>query len=379
MPVFFYDLVFTVFAFLLGAVVGSFLNVVIYRLPRGLSVNEPKRSFCPHCEKQIPWHLNLPLVSWLSLRGKCAFCKGAIPFRYFVVELTTALLFGAVWLKFAPLWTVALALMVLMALMIAATFIDVEHLIIPNELTWGGVAAGVVLSLLVPQLHQTESFWQAGLWALVGAASGYFLLWAVVEAGKLAFGVTRISSETPEAFTLHDLPEEVELRMGEETLKWSDTFSRVKDRLRIQASNILRNDVALPDQTLVCYYNRICFLDENRVEQEVPYDQLGSFSANTTEMLIPREAMGFGDVKFIAAIGAFLGWQAVLFTVAAGSIVGAALGLAVMLVRRGESTKLPFGPYLALGAFIWIFYGPELIDWYWSLLDASIQPGQYPW
>src|SRR5215218_10440654 len=94
-----FDLLFSTFAFLLGSSIGSFLNVCIYRMPRDLSVNDPKRSFCPRCEYQIPFHHNIPLFSWLILRGKCANCRAPISFRYFGVELLTGLLFLGVWLK----------------------------------------------------------------------------------------------------------------------------------------------------------------------------------------------------------------------------------------------------------------------------------------
>src|ERR1700682_4314776 len=99
-PVAVYNFLFAALAFVLGATVGSFLNVCIYRLPRDLSVNRPRRSFCPSCKKEIPWYQNLPLISWIVLRGRCANCGGKIAFRYFAVELVTALLFLAVWRSF---------------------------------------------------------------------------------------------------------------------------------------------------------------------------------------------------------------------------------------------------------------------------------------
>ena len=130
--------------FFLGACIGSFLNVVIYRVPLDMSVNEPKRSFCPLCKSPIPMRLNIPLVSWLWLRGKCKSCHAPIPFRYFAVELLTALLFVAVWCAFAGLSVgVVPFLWILIALLIAITFIDAEHLIIPSSLTWMGTAAGL--------------------------------------------------------------------------------------------------------------------------------------------------------------------------------------------------------------------------------------------
>jgi leader peptidase (prepilin peptidase)/N-methyltransferase len=92
-----YELLFGVFAFVLGAAVGSFLNVCIYRWPVDLSINKPRRSFCPNCKQAIPWHQNLPLISWLFLRGRCASCDAKISFRYFAVELVTALVFLAIW------------------------------------------------------------------------------------------------------------------------------------------------------------------------------------------------------------------------------------------------------------------------------------------
>src|SRR3954466_14347946 len=148
-----YHIFFGGVAFSVGAVVGSFLNVCIYRLPLDLSVNNPRRSFCPSCKKQLTWYQNIPLLSWLFLRGKCANCGARISFRYFAVELLTALLFLWVWKIFS--WQIAIAYWVFVSLLIAATFIDFEHFIIPDEITIGGTVAGVVASLIVPQLMDT--------------------------------------------------------------------------------------------------------------------------------------------------------------------------------------------------------------------------------
>src|ERR1700759_1211111 len=184
-----YEFLFNVFAFALGACVGSFLNVGIYRLPLHLSLNEPRRSFCPSCKAPIPWHHNLPLFSWLFLRGRCANCGAHISLRYFAVELLTGVMFLIVWLCFT--WQIAIAYWVLVSLLIAATFIDIEHFIIPDEITWGGVAAGALASLIVPELMETTQHLRALLLSLGAAALGYFLLWGVLEAGKLVFGKKR--------------------------------------------------------------------------------------------------------------------------------------------------------------------------------------------
>jgi leader peptidase (prepilin peptidase)/N-methyltransferase len=194
-----YHYLFAGFAFVLGASIGSFLNVCIYRLPRDLSVNNPKRSFCPACNYPIPWTQNVPLLSWLILGGKCANCRARISFRYFAVELLTGLLFLGVWLHVWPeRWVLAFPYWILVSLFVVATFIDFEHFIIPDEITWGGVAAGVVLSLAMPALQGVDSNLMGGVWAVIGAASGYFTLWGVVELGKKAFGKKRVVFNTPE-------------------------------------------------------------------------------------------------------------------------------------------------------------------------------------
>ncbi|MDQ3626903.1 MAG: prepilin peptidase [Verrucomicrobiota bacterium] len=357
-----YDYLFATVAFVLGAVVGSFLNVVIYRLPLDLSVNEPRRSFCPFCKKQIPWHQNLPLISWLFLRAKCANCGARIAFRYFAVELLTALFFLAVWLSFP--WQIALVYWVFISLLIAATFIDFEHFIIPDEITLGGAAAGIVASFIVPQLMKTDVRWVALLTSIGSAALGYALLWVVLEGGKLAFGKKKIRLDEPTPFSWTRTGEDADFTVGEERGLWSDHFARESDQLLLlceQASIDGRDSGAV---TLRFHYNRVAIADE-----ETQLDTLQQITGVVRELQIPREAMGRGDLKFLACFGAFLGWQAVLFSVFAGSLLGSLVGIGTMLIgKRVWSAKLPFGPYLAGGALVWMFFGDSLLSWYMSLL-----------
>lgn len=364
-----YEALFRTFAFVLGAVVGSFLNVVIYRLPLGLSVNEPKRSFCPLCKAPIRWYHNLPIVGWLILRGKCADCGARISVRYPAVEALTGLLFLAVWLRVD--WLLAFPLWTLTALLVAATCIDFDHLIIPDEITWGGAAAGVLFSLGIPRLHGETNPALGLVWALVGAAAGYGLLWGVVEAGKLMFGRKRVRLPQVEPFTWKKVatPEgdDAELLIGNEPAdKWSELFSREKDLLVMTCETLsIAGRAELRDVSLRCFYNRLELPDGTAL----PLDGLETFSGRVREFVFPREAMGFGDVKFLACIGAFLGWKAVLFCVAAGSGLGSVVGLGVMLFgAKARSLRLPFGPYLAAGALAWMFAGPELVAWYGQLL-----------
>jgi len=358
-----YHYFFATFAFVLGAVVGSFLNVCIYRMPLDLSVNEPRRSFCPACKEQLKWHQNIPLLSWLFLRGRCANCGSRIAFRYFAVELVTALLFLAVWLQFP--WQIALAYWVFVSLLIVGTFIDFEHFIIPDEVTIGGTIAGLLASFLVPALMATEGRWAALLTSALSAALGYAILWIVLEAGKKVFGKKRIQLDAPTPFTWTRKGEDADFVVGEEKDLWSDHFSRESDLLILHCDEVVIDGRNFGKTDLRFHYNRV------RIDgEEISLDSLEQISGIVRELQIPREAMGRGDLKFLAAIGAFLGWRAVLFSVFAGSLLGSLVGLVTLLVgRRVWSAKLPFGPYLAGGGLLWMFFGESLLSWYMGLLN----------
>lgn len=353
---------FAAFSFVLGACIGSFLNVCIYRMPRDIAVNQPKRSFCPSCKKQIEWRHNLPLVSWLWLRGKCAYCGAKIPPRYLGVELLTALLFLAVFFRCPPmLW---LPYWILVSLLIVATFIDFDFYIIPDEITIGGIVAGMLFSTGLPAMMQTESHLKALGGSALGTAVGYVLLWGIVELGKLTFGKKKVAFPEPEAFRIVQEGDQPVLTVGTNSFRWTEFFFRSKDRLILKVESASVDGKALTGKELVFFYDRL-----ESGGRRWPLDHLEEVAGVVREIIIPREAMGFGDVKFIAAIGAFLGWKAVLFTVPVAAVFGSVIGVGSILFGKREwSAKIPFGPYLATGALVWIFTGPELVAWYLGLL-----------
>ena len=276
--------------FCFGACMGSFLNVCIYRIPREESVISPG-SHCPHCNHPIAWYDNIPLVGYLMLRARCRYCGGRISPRYLIVEMLIAVLFVLVWLKLgaadtpvrplalAPvfnLWLVPIYWLAVFGLALG-TFVDFEHMIIPDRVTLGGIAIGIALSMLVPSLHPPQTTFYGGLGAaFIGALTGSGLLWGVALLGKLIF---------------------------------------------------------------------------------------------------KKDAMGLGDVKLLGAIGAFFGWVSVLFTVAVSSFFGATVGLSLVWSGKKEmQSRIPYGPYLALAALIWMLWGPTLWHAYVHWLVPPLSP-----
>jgi leader peptidase (prepilin peptidase)/N-methyltransferase len=360
----------TLFIGIFGAMTGSFLNVVIHRMPREESIVHPP-SHCPTCNHRIPMWQNMPIFSWLMLRGRCASCRTAISPRYIGVEALTGVLFVAAWLYYgesAP-WAAASA-SILLAGFVAATFIDFEHFIIPDEITWGGAAAGVIFSALVPEMMDSFSRLEALAYSLGGSALGFGLLFLVVEGGKLAFGKIRHAFPEPEDFEWRRQGDRIVLKLAGEELDWMDIFSRERDVLTIEVDGAaLGADGAEIRGKLKFWHDRF---QTDGISG--PLDQLERITGKMKSVVIPREAMGFGDVKFIACIGAFLGWQAVLFTLFAASIIGSIAGFAgIALARDRAGVRIPFGPFLALGALLWLFGGKELMEWYLGGFRGAVE------
>lgn len=382
------NLLLNVLVFMLGAGIGSFLNVVIYRLPLGISVNNPRRSFCPSCKKQIPWYRNLPLVTWLAQGGKCAECGSQIAFRYFFVELLTGCVFYAVFIKFGGAWEdlrhwgpVVLVFWIFTALLIAGTFIDLDHYILPHEITLGGLFVGLLGSYAVPALMDETERGRGIVMSFISACVGLGLLWMVVELGKLAFGRLRHRYEKPEPWSITQ-PDENEppvFKVAGEVLAWADIFTRPSDRLVITGDSLTVNERVFGPGRTEIKMETMRLLPEDGEAVTFKLEEVTRLEGRTTEIVIPREAMGFGDVLLLAMIGAFLGWKAVLFTVVAASALGCVCAVVPRLIGKTEWTaKIPFGPYLAGGALIWLFLTvwngqtvshPEFVEWYLGRLS----------
>ena len=345
--------------FVFGCVGGSFLNVCIHRMPREESIVSPP-SHCPHCGYSIPWYLNIPLITWVYLRGKCANCHAAISPRYFLVELLTGVVFASCWMYFGhdyPLLSFVYCVMI--SGLITATFIDYEHYIIPDEITIGGMAVGFAASFMVPSLHMNFPYFrrltspgQAMGHSLVGMIVGGALVYCMLRLGKLFFGRWRIKLPAPTRIFFT----ETMVKLPDQEIAYEELFYRPSDAIRLRARS-----VELIDR---CYANVAVCLQPERLqigEDTFEPDKVPHMEAVTEQIVVPREAMGLGDVKFMAAIGAFLGWPGVLFSFLVSAVIGLCFAVGMILAnKRNWSSRIPYGPYIAAAAVIWVFGG-----WKW--------------
>jgi leader peptidase (prepilin peptidase)/N-methyltransferase len=353
----------SVMFFVLGCIVGSFLNVCIHRMPLGQSIVSPP-SHCPHCQYSIPWYLNIPLVTWVYLKGRCRNCGAPISIRYFLVELLTGLTFLGCWLKFGPNAALSLIYAGFVAGLMVATFIDLEYLIIPDEITFGGMAVGLILSFAVPALHGSVTRFDGLKQSALGLGVGAGLVYLIVRGGKLVFGRERVrlGGDTRIVFG------ETALHLPEKEIAYGDVLYRESDAIVVQART-----VELVDR---CYKDVKVKLTRRRLDidgEELDPEKVLHMEAQAAELILPREAMGLGDVKFMGAIGAFLGWESVIFSLVVSAFIGSLVGVTLVLMRkRALSSRLPYGPYIAIAAALWIFEGPPLVAWYQRLIATVL-------
>ncbi len=351
--------------FIFGLVAGSFLNVCIYRWPREQSIIRPS-SHCTHCGKALRWYHNIPLLSWLALRGRCAFCGERISPIYFVVELLNASLWVLVWLKLG--WSPqAAACFIVVSLFLIGMFVDFEHYILPDEVTVGGAIGGVLFSAAFPVLHGATT-WEGGLLrSAIGALAGGALLWVVRWAGGLIFGRKKQTFESDVTLTLD------KQRIGfddgkepeEEPLDEALTSRRERFEFHAKTGTVGGDRI---DGMLV----RITARELSVGGQRWPVSEAPPLVAATREIEMPPEAMGLGDVKLMMAIGAFFGWPAVVFALIVSSVLGSVAGISLIVFgERKWGAHIPYGPYIVVGAFAWMFFGSEVVRWY--LQQAGFQ------
>jgi len=279
------------FVFGISLLIGSFLNVVIYRYPimmknewqaqidehiahsEGKEYVQQQHAFnlvkpdstCPKCQHKIRAWENIPVISWLFLRGKCSACKTSISIRYPLIELTTAAL--SAWVAYTLGFTpVAFGFIFCTWLLIAMTFIDIDEMLLPDTLTLSMLWIGLLLAAYVDSIGDTMSLTDS----VIGGAVGYMSLFTIYWAFKLTTG---------------------------------------------------------------------------------------------------KEGMGHGDFKLLGAIGVWVGWQHLPIVILLSSLVGAVVGITLMIVKRKDSNlAIPFGPYLAAAGFLTMLYGDDIATWYLSTL-----------
>jgi len=263
--------------------------------------------------------------------------------------------------------------------LICATFIDFDFQIIPDGITKGGVVIGMLAALIVPSLAVVlmdcelphEGGYKVRLHALglaaLGGGAGYGLIFSVVVLGKIAFGKKALVVPDTGTWSVVEGEENPVLVTGDERTPFEDLFFVGSERVEIECVKAEVNGRSFNDSLITIYPDRL------QVEEEViMISEWKTLNGKARAIRYYREAMGFGDVKFMALIGAFLGWKAVLFTIFIASVSGTAVSLPAKILGRDSAlTRIPFGPYLALGAIAWIFCGPDLLDWYFGLMSVS--------
>ncbi len=250
------DSVMVIYSALFGLAVGSFLNVCIYRIPLKKSIVFPPSS-CPNCGKKIRFYDNIPLISYILLLGRCRYCRTPLAWHYPFVEAVTGLLSMALFIKYGLSYQYFLYLL-FTSFLVAISFIDLQHQIIPDVMSLPGIAAGLAAAFI-----QENISWQESLIGMIAGGGSLYLVAVVYE------------------------------------------------------------------------------------------------------KITGKEGMGGGDIKLLAMIGAWMGWKSLHFIILLSSLAGVMVGVPFLLMAgKGLRVRIPFGPFLALGALLCFFFGHEIMGWY---------------
>ncbi len=353
---------------LLGLSLGSYLNVVIYRMPRGLSTNEPRRSFCPTCKRLIPWYHNIPVLSWVCLRGKSACCHQRISPRYLVVELLTAGLFAGAgyYYSYEPLLA-QLLICLWIAAAIAIFFIDWEKMIVLPRICLIATGLGLMLAVFAPSFCSDGAALDAQdglLYSALGAGVGFVLLKSIALLGRAAFGRKKKKFASPVAWSMKSTADgdDIELVVDGEHYLWSQLFFEFSHRLLFNEATLQLKDREPLQGDFSMSLTHITLSNGEQVSLS-DYESASGTCASWEQQ---REAMGSGDAWIALAIGAFCGWQGVAVAIVAGSVLGL---IWAMLARVSRGEPMPFGPCLLLGAVVYLMGWHQVLwDYYLSFV-----------
>lgn len=285
---------------------------------------------------------------------KSEFVKAGETGRKVFWVLLTAAAFAGCWLRFGQSPAIAMVYGIFLAGLLAASFIDFKHFIIPDKITIGGVLVGFFCSALLPQLHEQKLAGAGVFQSLLGIAVGAALVYFILRTGKLLFGRQRVELAGPARIFFT----ETAMVLPDKTIPYAELFYRKSDAIELQAQSVQAGNRSYKNVLLRLTSKHLKIGDDTFSPDQVPH-----MEAVGSEIVLPREAMGLGDVKLMAAVGAFLGWQAVVFSLIASSLIGSFVGVGLVATRRSEwSARLPYGPWIALAAAIWIFGGSHLFN-----------------
>lgn len=368
-----------VLAAVLGALIGSFSNVLIYRLPRGESIAFPP-SHCPRCDHRLSALDLVPILSWAGLRGRCRYCAAGISARYPLVELLSAAGYAllAVVFPWSQVGATLLGLWALLTLLLAISFIDAETRTIPDALVLPGVAVGLLLGFT----NESTGAFTLGLptlrAALGGALLGAGALALIALYGELVLRRLRERRfpEFPVSYQQVALAAFAGAWLGpdEMGIVWGVGLGLASVALNVVARRVVR----LPETLLLLGLLASVVLGASGVGPgPIAMVQNALAAAGGMSLLAALYwwtqpdvaeaddadhdpvAMGFGDVKLAGLLGAFLGVTGVVVSLGVAILAGAVFGVLALLVRRDN--KIPFGPYLALGALATLLFGAQLV------------------
>jgi len=376
-----------VFIFVFGCCVGSFLNVVVYRLPRDKSITTPS-SACPACGKSIRFYDNIPLVSWIVLGRKCRYCKGTISPRYFVIELLTGLVFTGLFILYFHFalrrgmgtflgggWFVYLLHIILLAALIAASAIDLERWLIPLSICWFATAVGLVGAalgvyvidlveisgyLLLPSASASASSLAAG--AAIGLA---------ISLGLLATGLIKRSYESEDVSTDQNEP-----RVTSHESRVTNHESRINHRLEVCREIIFLLPIIACSAAAYCITREIPAVRSWWVNfSQVPaiaglFGSLWGYFVGCGVVWATRifgtlgfgkEAMGLGDAHLMGAAGAVIGPVFVVVAFFVAPFFGLAWAGFQMFFKK--TRQIPYGPFLSLGIVTVMILHDLIIDY----------------